>query len=212
MKNNMHSNTVKFKPGIWDKDNQSGSCRIMKTKNISIRIAKNGLYVSNEVSSALGELKVDKDKVWEIIREHGKKCRVVIDNTGVQYQYLNEMRKCGVEFEILGNTVITHEISGINTLIYILVHYDEVICVGNRILQEIDNDMQRQAKQKGRSIVYDINKDGQGITTVVCTGWMTEDEINAVNKGEYEQFEVVKKTIWDDKVYNVSRRFTEVII
>lgn len=208
MKNGIHSNTVKFKPVIRDKDNQSGSCRIIKTKNISIRIAKDGLYVSNEGSCVLGELKVDKDKVWEIIIEHGKKCRVVIDSTCVQYKYLNEMRKCGVEFEILGSAVITHEISGINTLIYILVHYDEVICVGNRILQEIDNDMQMQAKQKGSSIVYDINKDGQGITTVVCTGCMTEDEINAVNKGEYEQFKAVKKTIWGDTVYDVSRRFS----
>lgn len=202
-----NSNTVKFKPGTLDKDNQLGSRRIMKTKNISIRIAKNGLYVSNEVSSALAELQVDRDKALEIIREHGKKCRVVIDNAGVQYKDLNEMRKCGVDFEILGSTVITHEISGVNTLIYILVHYDEDICVGNRILREIDNDMQRQANQKGRNIVYDINKDGQGIITVVCTGWMTEDEINAVNKGEYEQFEVSKNQFGTTR-YNVSRRFS----
>lgn len=190
----------------------------MSETRINIRIAKNGIFVSNDLSSALAELQVSEDEAIRLLEEHRKMCKVIFNNNEIQLNKVKEIEEYGIELGVKGSTLIKHNEKGTDIEIRVFVHSEEVVSIGKRMMEELGKDAKREdseyiatymiceGKPKVRRIVYDARRYSNGVINVTCEGLMSARETQHVSKAEYSSFSVIQK-VFKDKIFLTEREF-----
>ena len=159
-----------------------------------------------------GELKVGKKTAERIFRENRDKCSIVLNTAEVPYTQWKTMVENNVNFGILYTAMVSHEVEDNGVSVRIVSHDKGIIILNNRVFTEIYRNIEMTSKKwEDETVVYTgfttlgVDKLEDGRLRVTCTGDMTKEEIDAVNKEDYIKFEEV---YWEsDGAYEVERVF-----